>query len=60
MIGKPSDDSADTLVQQRHGRRTVDEIGKGLHQFLPKSRLQRSEGPKLKQRHSERGVVKPI
>lgn len=50
MIGKPSDDSADTLVQQRHGRRTVDEVGKGLHQFLPKPRLQRSEGPKLKQK----------
>ena len=47
VMVEASDHCADTLVEQRHGRGAVDEVGKGLHQLLPKPRLQWSEGAKL-------------
>ncbi len=31
MVAKASNDGADTLVEERHSRGAVDEIGKGLH-----------------------------
>ena len=37
----------DTLVEQRHGRRAVDEVGEGLDQLLPESGLDRSQSTKL-------------
>ena len=47
VMVEASDHRTDALVEQRHGRGAVDEVGKGLHQLLPKPRLQWSEGAKL-------------
>ena len=37
----------DTLVEQRHGRRAVDEVGEGLDQLLPQTGLEWSQSTKL-------------
>ena len=47
VAGHAHYDGADTLVEEGHGGGGVDEVGKGLHQLLPKPRLQRGQGAKL-------------
>ena len=49
VIGQPGHHCTDALVEQRHGRGAVDEVGEGLHQLLPQSRLQGGKGTKLGQ-----------
>ncbi len=47
MVGEARYHGADALVEERHGRGAVNQIGKGLHQLLPQSRLERSQCAKL-------------
>ena len=47
VVGQARHHGADALVQEGHGRGAVDEVGEGLDQLLPQSRLQWSQSTKL-------------
>ena len=47
VVGNPHDDGHDALVQQRHGRRAVDQTGQRVCQLLTQSRLKGAECTKL-------------
>ena len=49
MVGQASDHRGDALVEERHGRGTVDEVGERVHQLLPQTRLQRHQCSELEE-----------
>ena len=48
MVRDTNDHRRDALIEQGHGCRTVDEVGEGLNQLLPETRLQRGQSTKLR------------
>ena len=48
VVRDTNDHRRDALIEQGHGCRTVDEVGEGLNQLLPETRLQRGQSTKLR------------